>query len=195
MGLLKPDQGHILVDGRAVYLYGNAAWRQGISYVTQETFLFHDTVRANLLWARRDASEAELQQALCLAAAEEFVAGLPQGLDTVLGDRGVRLSGGERQRLALARALVRRPTLLILDEATSALDGANEQRIHQALATLHGRLTIVLITHRLSTVRMADRILVLDDGRVVETGTWAELWSHSDSRFRSLMHSQEPSFV
>ncbi len=186
MGLLVPEQGTVLVDGTPVHTYGSAAWRQRIGYVPQETFLFHDTVRANLLWARPEASESELLLALRLAAAEEFVTGLPQGLGTVLGDRGVRLSGGERQRLALARALVRRPALLMLDEATSALDMANEQRIHQALTTLHGQLTIVLIAHRLSTVRMADRIIVLDAGQVVETGTWDELWGYPGSRFRAL---------
>lgn len=189
MGLLMPEQGGILVDGKPVHIYGNVAWRQAIGYVPQETFLFHDTVRANLLWARPEASEVELLQALRLAAAEEFVAGLPQGLDTVLGDRGARLSGGERQRLALARALVRRPALLILDEATSALDIANEQRIHHALAVLHGQLTIVLIAHRLSTIRMADRLIVLDAGQVVETGTWDELWVSPGSRLRAMVEA------
>jgi ATP-binding cassette subfamily C protein len=187
MGLLVPEQGTVLVDGIPLHVYGITAWRQRIGYVPQETFVFHDTVRANLLWARPEASEPELLQALRLAAAEEFVASLPQGPDTVLGDRGVRLSGGERQRLALARALVRRPALLLLDEATSALDLANEQRIHQALSALHGQLTIVLIAHRLSTVRMADHILVLEAGQMVETGTWDELWGRPGSRFRALV--------
>jgi ATP-binding cassette subfamily C protein len=191
MGLLLPEHGTVLVDDTPLHTSGSTAWRQHIGYVPQETFVLHDTVRANLLWARPEASEAELLQALRLAAAEEFVARLPQGLDTVLGDRGVRLSGGERQRLALARALVRRPALLLLDEATSALDLANAQRIHQALSALHGQLTVVLIAHRLSTVRMADHILVLDAGRVVEAGTWDELWGRPGSRFWALVQGAQ----
>lgn len=187
MGLLKPEQGTICVDGTPLQPYGNAAWRQAIGYVPQETFLFHDTVRANLLWTRPGASEAELRHALRLAAAEEFVTGLPQGLDTVLGDRGMRLSGGERQRLALARALIRRPQLLILDEATSALDTANEQRIYDALSMLHGQLTIVLITHRLSTARLADHLLILEAGQVLEAGPWEALWDQPDSRLRACL--------
>ena len=121
-----------------------AAWRDQIGYVPQDSFHFHDTVRANLLWARPEASEAELDEALEIAAAG-FVARLPQGLDTVLGDRGVRLSGGERQRIALARALVRRPAMLILDEATSSLDSENERRVQDAIERLHGHLTILVI--------------------------------------------------
>jgi ATP-binding cassette subfamily C protein len=115
--------------------------------------------------------EAGIARAL-RAAAADFVVELPEGLDTVIGDRGVRLSGGQRQRLVLAGALLRRPVLLILDEATSAVDSETEQRIQRAIEALHGRITIVVITHRLSTVRRADAIHVLEDGRVVESGTW-----------------------
>jgi len=174
------------VDGVPIRGPWLGAWRQAIGYVSQDTFLFHDTVRVNLLWAWPEASEADLHRALQHAAADEMVAALPQGLDTVLGDRGVRLSGGERQHLALARALLRRPSLLLLDEATSALDTANEQRIYGALADLHGELTIVMIAHRLSTVRTADHILVVEAGRVVETGTWGALWARPGGRFRAL---------
>jgi ATP-binding cassette subfamily C protein len=157
--------------------------------VPQDPFLFHDTVRANLQWAREDATDADLWHALRLAAADQFVAALPQGLDTVVGDRGVLVSGGERQRLSLARALVRRPQLLILDEATSSLDSENEERIQQAIDELHQQMTIVVITHRLSTIRAADVIQVVDRGRLIESGSWDELMSHA-GRFRELCAAQ-----
>jgi ATP-binding cassette subfamily C protein len=167
IGLIRPDRGQILVDGHPLEGHLVHAWRRSIAYVPQESILFHDTVRANLLWSRPDATEEDLWEALNLAAAVDFIPRLPQGLDTVVGERGVRLSGGERQRLALARALLRRPTLLILDEATSQLDLENEKRIVEALEGLRGRMTIVFISHRLSAGRCADRIVTLDGGRIV----------------------------
>jgi ATP-binding cassette subfamily C protein len=175
MGLLAPARGRVLVDGQPLRADHLKAWRAQIGYVPQETFLFHDTVRANLLWARPDATDADLRRSLRMAAAESFVDALPEGLDTVIGDRGSRLSGGERQRLSLARALLRNPTLLILDEATSALDFENERHIQRAIAQLHGRVTIVVITHRLSTIRGADVIYVMDRGRITESGKWHDL--------------------
>ena len=190
LGLLSPTTGRILVDGQTLSADRIAAWRRGISYVPQDTFLFHDTIRANLTWACPEAIDAELWQALRLAAADEFVAALPQKLDTVIGERGVLVSGGERQRLSLARALVRRPRILVLDEATSALDSENERRIQDAVNALHGRMTIVIITHRLSTIRDADVINVLDSGRLVETGSWDDLMDQRDSRFRELCRAQ-----
>ncbi|MEN8218480.1 MAG: ATP-binding cassette domain-containing protein [Pseudomonadota bacterium] len=132
-------------------------------------------MRANLLWTRPQASDEELWQILRLAAADQFIAELPDSLDTVVGDRGVRLSGGERQRIALARALLCKPSLLILDEATSALDTEHERRIQQAIDALHGELTIVVIAHRLSTVRHADKIAVMENGQIVEMGSWEQL--------------------
>jgi ATP-binding cassette subfamily C protein len=175
MGLLAPDQGQVLIDG--VPLAGPRLhnWRSSVGYVPQETFLFHDTVRANLRWAQADAGEEELWRVLRLAAADEFVSRLPQGLDTVVGDRGVRLSGGERQRLALARALLRRPSLLLLDEATSSLDLENERQIQEAVGRLQGDLTVVVIAHRLSTIKGAAHLLVLERGGVTAAGTWEEL--------------------
>jgi ATP-binding cassette, subfamily C, bacterial len=190
MGLLSPIEGTILIDGRPLRGEWLHQWRSSIGYVPQESFLFHDTVRANLLWAKREATEAELWTALRLAAAEAFVSALPQGLDTVLGDRGIRLSGGERQRLALARALLRQPTILLLDEATSSLDTENEQRIHDAIEGLHGELTMVVIAHRLSTIRRADSIVVLERGQVVEAGAWDLLAQKKGGRFRGLLAQQ-----
>jgi ATP-binding cassette subfamily C protein len=189
MGLLTPTQGEIFVDGAPLTADLVQSWRERIGYVAQETFLFHDTIRANLLWARPDADEPEIRRALELAAADRFVAGQPQGLDTVVGDRGVLVSGGERQRLSLARALLRRPALLVLDEAASSLDSENELRIQHAIEQLHQELTIVVITHRLSTIRRADMIYVVEGGTVVESGSWDELTAFG-GRFRQLCTAQ-----
>jgi ATP-binding cassette subfamily C protein len=190
MGLLRPREGAVTVDGVPLEPAGMHAWRGEIGYVAQDTVLFHDSVRANLAWAAPGAGEAEIRAALAAAAADGFVDALPRGLDTVVGDRGVRLSGGERQRLALARSLLRRPALLILDEATSALDPENERRILEAVADLHGRTTILLITHRLATVRGADAVYVMDAGRVVQHGTPDALAS-VPGRFREMWAAQD----
>jgi ATP-binding cassette subfamily C protein len=177
----------VLVDGRPREASERRAWRTKIALVPQEPFLFHETVRANLLWARPGASEDELWEALVTAAAADFVSQLPHELDTVVGDRGTRLSGGERQRIALARGLLRRPELLILDEATSSLDSENELAIRTALSRLHGRTTMLVIAHRLSTVSNADAVVVLDAGRVVETGSWPDLAARDNGRLRALI--------
>ncbi len=190
LGLLEPQAGRVLVDDVPLDATTVGSWRAQIGYVSQDTFLFHDSVRANLTWARPGASEDEVWSALRTAAAEGFVRALPDGLETVLGDRGVRLSGGERQRLALARALLRRPRLLILDEATSALDSENEQILLAALAALHGRVTVVLITHRLSALKDADIIHVVDEGCIVESGTWTSLLARDAGRLSSLARAQ-----
>ena len=175
MGLLRPSAGRLLVDGRPLSAAEIPAWRRFIGYVPQDSFLLHDTVRANLLWAKPDATEGEMWQALERAAAADFLRARPEGIDSVVGERGVRLSGGERQRLALARALLTQPGLLLLDEATSALDAPNEHQILTAVQQLAGRITTVIITHRLSAIRRADVIHVLEQGRLVESGTWSEL--------------------
>lgn len=167
LGLLRPDEGKIMIDGRELVEDDLPGWRHSIAYVPQEVFLFHDSLRANLLWAWPNASEEELWTALDMAAARDFVEKLPRGLDTLVGDRGITLSGGERQRIAMARALLRKPQLLVMDEATSALDTDNEQRILGALNALQEKLTTVIIAHRPSTLSIADHIIHLDHGLVV----------------------------
>lgn len=169
MGVLQPDSGALRVDGTTVTPGNRRGWMRSVAYVPQETYLFHDTIRNNLLWGREDATEAEMEDALRRAAAE-FVFTREAGLDTVVGDGGIRLSGGERQRIALARALLRAPSLLILDEATSALDRQNEARIYDALRQLHGALTIIVISHSDETVTHADRLILLRDGAVTYQG-------------------------
>jgi ATP-binding cassette subfamily C protein len=173
IGLMSPQAGRVLIDGLPLSEARRRAWQERIGYVGQETFLFHDTIRANLLWARPGAPANEVREALRLAAAEGFVDALPEGLDTVVGDRGARLSGGERQRLALARALLRKPDLLVLDEATSQLDRENELRIEEAVEGLRGRLTVLVISHRISWARRADSVLHLERGRLVEPASSA----------------------
>jgi ATP-binding cassette subfamily C protein len=190
MGLIVPNKGRILVDEVELTPERMKPWRDQIGYVPQDTFLFHDTLKNNLLWAKPDANEEEINQALRFSAAEEFVFGFPKGLETILGDRGVLVSGGEKQRLALARALLRKPSLLILDEATSSLDSENEKRIQKAIEKLHGQMTILVISHRLSTIRGADIIHVIEEGNLVESGTWGELIARN-GRFKELYKAQD----
>jgi ATP-binding cassette subfamily C protein len=192
MGLLAPTNGVVTVDDRELTPTLARSWRQCIGYVPQDTFLLHDTIRANLRWARPDALDADIWRALELSAARQIVEALPEGLDTIVGDRGVRLSGGERQRIALARALLVEPEVLVLDEATSALDSVNERLILSSIARLHGSLTILIITHRLSTVRDADMIYVLERGSVVEEGAWPLLAARPAGTFRRLLDAQQP---
>ena len=175
LGLLEPGRGEVCIDG--VPLTGSNArrWRDSVAFVPQDPYLFHDTIRANLRWAHPEATEAEMWQALRLAAADGFVAALPEGLDTVAGDRGGRLSGGERQRITLARALMKRPALLVIDEATAQLDAENERWILAALQSLRGRTTVVAIAHGPALLEAADGIVLLQSGRVAATGTWREL--------------------
>jgi ATP-binding cassette subfamily C protein len=189
-GLLTPLTGRVLVDGAELTAQSARAWRRNVGYVAQDTVLFHDTVRANLRWAKPEASEQEMRESLSLAAAE-FVFELPQGLDTTVGDRGMLLSHGQRQRIALARALLRKPGLLILDEATSSLDLDNEKRILDAIEHLQGRTTVLLIAHRVSAIQRAEMIYVIDNGSVAELGDWQSLSSRPSHRVGSLFRLQD----
>jgi ABC-type multidrug transport system fused ATPase/permease subunit len=169
------DSGELLLDGRPVRDLPRTALREAVGMVTQESFLFNGTLRDNLVFGRRDATDAALQQALATANADGFVSRLPEGLDTLVGERGVKLSVGEKQRIAIARMLLKDPPVLILDEATASVDTETERQIQQALERLMQKRTCFVIAHRLSTVRNADQILVLDRGRIVERGRHAEL--------------------
>lgn len=190
MGLIVPEEGRIRVDGETLEGSDIRRFRQTVSYVSQDPFLFHASIRDNLLLVEPDADDKRIWEALELAAASEFVARLPMGLDTVLGDRGVRLSGGERQRLVLARALLRNPAILVLDEATSALDNENESKIQHALFQLRGKITLIVIAHRLTTIRDADQVIVLDQGKVVQCGEYSSLARERRGMFRRLLGMQ-----
>jgi ATP-binding cassette subfamily B protein len=173
--LYDVDTGAVEIDGIDVRRIRLASLGEFVGFVTQETYLFHSTVRENLAYARPEATDAELEAAARMAAIHDRIMELPMGYDTVVGERGYRLSGGEKQRIALARVLLKDPRILILDEATSALDTRSERLIQQAIErTMRGRTTLA-IAHRLSTILRADLILVYDRGRIVERGTHAEL--------------------
>lgn len=190
MGLVKPESGRILIDGKPLTEEQLLNWRSSIGYVSQDPFLFHTSIRENLRLVDPDASEEQMWRALQFSSSASFVRKLPQGLDTIIGDRGIRLSGGERQRLVLARTMLRNPSVLVLDEATSALDSENEQQIHEALERLKGHVTIIVIAHRLSTIRTADRVIVLEEGRVIQEGGYQQLSMDSSGTFSKLLHMQ-----
>jgi subfamily B ATP-binding cassette protein MsbA len=169
--------GAIRIDGKDLRELKLASLRDKISIVAQDTFLFNDTVGANIGYGLRHATPEQVHQAARDALAEEFIQRMPEGYGTIIGERGVKLSGGQRQRLAIARALLKNAPILILDEATSHLDTESEVLVQRALQTLMTNRTVIVIAHRLSTVRRADRIVVLDRGRVAETGRHDELVS------------------
>jgi ATP-binding cassette subfamily B protein len=173
--LYEAGGGAVRVDGVPVGDLSFAALRGAIGYVGQDTFLFDGTVAENLRYGAPDATDAQLRAAAELAEAHAFVADLPQGYDTAVGERGVRLSGGQRQRLTIARALVRDPSILVLDEATSAVDNETEAAIQRSLMRVSHQRTTIVIAHRLSTIRHADAIHVLQSGRVAESGTHDDL--------------------
>ena len=173
--LYDPTEGRISLDGLDLRDLQLESLAEQIGMVTQETYLFHDTIRANLLYAKLDGTQEELEAACSAAHIHDLIASLPEGYDTMVGERGYRLSGGEKQRLAIARVILKDPRILILDEATSHLDSSSESLIQAALAPLFEGRSSLVIAHRLSTILAADKILVLDDGRLVEQGSHAEL--------------------
>ena len=174
-----PTHGHVLVDGRDLTQVQLRSLRRHVAVVLQDTFLFNATVRENLMYGKPGASDQELVAAAQAAYAHEFIQALPNGYDTVVGERGVKLSGGQRQRLALARAILADPRILILDEATSSVDAEAEYLIQQALEQVMKGRTSLVIAHRLSTIRNADKIIALHDGRISEVGNHVELMARS----------------
>jgi ATP-binding cassette, subfamily B, bacterial MsbA len=170
-----PTAGRVTIDGVDLKQATLASLRGQLGVVSQETFLFHDSVGANIAFGMDGVPQAQVEAAARAAHAHDFVSRLPQGYETLVGDRGVLLSGGERQRLAIARALLRNPPILLLDEATSALDTESERLVQDALERLMRERTVLVIAHRLSTVQHADRIFVFDGGRIVQQGRHAEL--------------------
>jgi ATP-binding cassette subfamily B protein len=176
-----PDRGAVRVDGHDVRDVGLASLRGQVGVVFEESFLFSDTVRSNIAYGRRDATDEEIEAAARAAQAHEFIERLPRGYDTVVGERGLTLSGGQRQRVALARAILYDPRILILDDATSAIDAKIEERIHDALRVVMAGRTTLLIAHRLSTLHLADRIVVMEEGRVVDQGAHDELLARSET--------------
>jgi ATP-binding cassette subfamily B protein len=191
IGFIRPVSGRILLDGVDMATLDLRSYRRFLSVVPQESVLFEGTIRENVGYGMPDVDERAVRDALRDANALEFVDRLPNGLDTVVGERGARLSGGQRQRIAIARALIRDPRILVLDEATSALDTRSEAMVQEAMDRLMRGRTVFVVAHRLSTVRNADRIVVMEGGRICEVGTHAELLRR-DGLYTRLQAGQAP---
>lgn len=190
VGLMPPSDGRITLDGAPFGEMNIEQWRRRVGLVLQESPIFHTSVANNIAWGAETPDLERATNAADMAHALEFINAFPDGMDAVVGEKGGRLSGGQRQRLALARALYREPWLLILDEATSALDSKSELEVQKALERVKGKYSILMIAHRLKTVQMADTILVLEDGRLVEQGGWDELLNKPNGAFRRMAELQ-----
>lgn len=188
------QEGHVLVDGQDISACTQQSLRRQIAYVPQEALLFHRSIRENIAYGKPDASEDEIRNAAKLANALEFIDRLPEGMDTLVGERGVKLSGGQRQRVAIARAILADCPILVLDEATSALDSESEAAVQGALENLMANRTCIVVAHRLSTVASLDRIVVLDEGKIVEDGTHTEL-SRAGGIYEGLWDRQSGAFL
>jgi len=173
--LRAPSGGRVLLDGRDFWEFSAESWHRATALVEQDAFLFHGTLRENIIYGCDNVTQAALEQALNAAHLLDVVEALPDGLDTLVGERGAMVSGGQRQRIAIARAVIRNPSILILDEATSHLDAVSERLVQQALQNASRGRTTIVIAHRLSTIREADRLIVLENGRIAEQGTWDTL--------------------
>jgi ABC-type multidrug transport system fused ATPase/permease subunit len=184
------DSGEIIIDGKNIYDYDLENLRGNMSIVPQDVILFGGTIRENIAYGKPDASEDEILLAAKQANAFNFIEGFPEKFETLVGERGIKLSGGQRQRIAIARALLKNPSILILDEATSSLDSESEKLVQEALEILMEGRTSIIIAHRLSTIRSADQILVLDNGIISEQGTHLELISLENGKYKNLSNLQ-----
>ncbi|MCC6460199.1 MAG: ATP-binding cassette domain-containing protein, partial [Saprospiraceae bacterium] len=182
--------GEIRINNHSIYEYDLESYRSNFAIVPQEVLLFGGTIRENILYGQPDATEADIIEAARKANALDFIRSFPDGLETVVGERGIKLSGGQRQRIAIARAILRNPTILLLDEATSSLDAESEKVVQEALNNLMEGRTSIIIAHRLATIREADRIYVLDGGQIREQGTHEELSNREDGLYSSLAKLQ-----
>jgi len=189
--LRRPASGRILVDGRDYWEFTAESWHHGLAVVEQEAFLFHNTLEWNIAYGCPEATPEAIMEAARIANLEETIRAMPNGLKTVVGERGTMLSGGQRQRLAIARAVIRKPNILVLDEATSALDNLSERQVQGALEAAQEGRTVLVIAHRLTTIRHADNIIVLADGQVIEQGPWQELMM-LNGKFAELVSSVAP---
>ena len=187
--------GEILIDGQNIKDVRQVSLRENIAYVPQETALFHRSIADNIAYAHPDAPRDEIERAAKLANAHDFVKDLPDGYETLVGERGIRLSGGQRQRVAIARAILKDAPILVLDEATSALDSESEALIQDALEKLMKGRTSIVVAHRLSTVASMDRIVVLDDGKIIEQGTHEELLKKKNGAYHKLWSRQSGAFL
>jgi len=194
IGLLTPERGKIEVDGKLLEGERLTAWQRNIGYIPQTIFLCDDTIRRNIAFGVEDdeIDDEQIERVLKAARLEEMVKALPKGTGTFVGERGIRLSGGQRQRIGIARALYFDPKMLVLDEATSSLDGATEREVVEAIERLRSDRTMLVIAHRLSTVRACDRIILMAGGRVLDTGTWEELLGRSDDFKKLVRMGQMP---
>ncbi len=193
--VLEPDKGEVIIDGVLGTEIESLSWRSQIGYVSQDAVVFDDTIENNIaLWAGDMGADTKLRERVCLAARQanisQFIEELPDGYNTIVGDRGVRLSGGQRQRLFIAREMFKGPDLLILDEATSSLDSESEFCIQQSIDGLRGQMTVIIIAHRLATIRNVDHVYVLQNGRILESGKYSELRDAKQSRLRSMIELQ-----
>lgn len=186
--LLRPQSGRILLDGKDVSLVDLKGWRKNIGYVPQDIFLLNDTVENNIKFYDETIPEEKIVKAARMAGAYDFIQRFPAKFRTIVGERGLELSGGQRQRIVLARTLARNPQILILDEATSAVDAESEAIIHKSILGLKGKITTIVIAHRLSTVTASDHLLVLDEGKIVEQGEPKQLLKNKDSHFYKMYH-------
>jgi ABC-type multidrug transport system fused ATPase/permease subunit len=186
----QADSGRILADGVAIEDYELESYRENFGIVPQEVILFGGTIRENILYGKPDASEAEIEAAARKANTWDFISSFPEGLETIVGERGIKLSGGQRQRIAIARAILRNPSILLLDEATSSLDAESERLVQEALENLMEGRTSIIIAHRLATIREVDCIYVLDGGNIVEQGTHTELSAIQQGIYSSLARLQ-----